>query len=156
MKLRTPKLSKRLIAFGAALLLCAGLGTLAWAAPSFTQTTNSPANEIGNGGFSQHKGRVTQAGYGRMVLEDPNVLTRQQLPEGVKPFEVFLVDEHTMITDARGNPITLESFEPLSWALVEIDYYDDRNNEPYPVATRICAIDMQTYLDAMEPPQPLE
>ncbi|NLQ12655.1 hypothetical protein HGI81_02150 [Olsenella sp. KGMB02461] len=155
MKPQNFKLSRRFLAFVALLLLFVGLGTIAWAAPSFIPATNSPANEF-TGGFAQHKGRVTQAGYGRIVLEDPGVLTRQQLPEGAKAFEVFLVNENTQITDARGNPVELESLEPLSWALVEVDYYDDRNDEPYPAATRICAIDLQTHLDAMEPPQSLE
>ena len=141
--------------FFGVLIFFVALGTAAWAAPSFIPATNSPANEF-TGGFAQHKGRITQAGYGRIVLEDPNVLTRQQLPEGAKAFEVFLVDENTQITDARGIPVALESLEPLSWALVEVDYYDDRNDEPYPAATRICAIDLQTHLDAMEPPQFLE
>lgn len=155
MKPQNFKLSRRFLAFVASLLLFVGLGTIAWAAPSFIPATSSPSNEF-TGGFAQHKGRVTQAGYGRIVLEDPGVLTRQQLPEDAKAFEVFLVDEDTQITDARGNPVELESFEPLSWALVEVDYYDDRNDEPYPAATRICAIDLQTHLDAMGPPQSLE
>lgn len=155
MKPQNFKLSRRFLAFVALLLLFVSLGTIAWAAPSFIPATNSPANEF-TGGFAQHKGRVTQAGYGRIVLEDPGVLTRQQLPEGAKAFEVFLVNENTQITDARGNSVELESLEPLSWALVEVDYYDDRNDEPYPAATRICAIDLQTHLDAMESPQSLE
>ncbi len=131
---------------GLALVFLMGVPAVAETFPAFG--TNSPANE-GVAERLQYKGRVTQAGGGRIVLEDSRVLTHAINPQDGGAFRVFTVSKDSLVTDARGNAVALETLEPLTWALVEIDVGD--GDETYPVALRVCAIDLQTHLDAIEP-----
>lgn len=130
---------------GLALVFLVGVPAVAETFPAFG--TNSPANE-GVAERLQYKGRVTQAGDGRIVLEDARVLTHGIDPQDGGAFRVFTVSKESLVTDARGKEVALETLEPLTWALVEISVGD--GDEAYPVALRVCAIDLQTHLDAIE------
>ncbi len=141
--------SRALLLFGFGSLLLLGAATVALASNAPQFVTQSPANECAPG-VAQFKGRVTHVGNGRIVLEDPRVLTHDPIPEDEEHFWVFMVEGSTLVTDARGNSIDLECLEPLSWALVEVS--SGQENERYSTALRICAVDLQTHLDAMEEP----
>lgn len=97
----------------------------------------------------EHKGRVTHAGRGRIVIENPGVLSRRIDPNSKDAFEVFLVDESTQILNPRGDAISLNDIDDLTWACVTTS--SDQEDDPWPTALTIRLSDDQTRQEAQTP-----